>query len=115
MAYFFDDTNELVAIDKTAPTVPAWVFQGTAGASQGYPAAITQPSFTLTARTEASLDADGTLYFGDTAGKVYAIVTDSPAAVATSTNGLADWPKTGYDNCNSASAGNQWFKGFVCR
>jgi len=58
--------------------------------------------------TEATLGADGVLYFGDSGGRLYALfVDDTPLATAT-----GDWPRTGYDNCNSNHANNT---GFVCQ
>jgi hypothetical protein len=49
--------------------------------------------------TEPALDSAGTAYFGDAAGSVFAVITDS-ATTFTPTVGK-DWPRVGFDNCNS--------------
>ena len=58
--------------------------------------------------TEATLASDGTLYFGDSNGRVFAILTDA-SPTTTQPN---EWPRTGYDNCNSNHAGNL---GYTCQ
>ena len=62
----------------------------------------------LSLTTEPTLASDGTLYFGDNGGRVYAIITDTAPA----TTGASDWPRTGYDNCNSNHAANT---GYTCQ
>jgi len=77
-----------------------WAYAGSAG---------TSPATTVsTGITEAVLGSDSVLYFGDSSGHVYALITDTaPAATAP-----GDWPRTGFDNCNSNHAGNT---GFTCQ
>ena len=61
-----------------------------------------------TIATEATLGPDGVVYFGDAVGHVYALFSDAtPLAPA-----AGDWPRTGYDNCNSNHSNNP---GFVCQ
>jgi hypothetical protein len=52
------------------------------------------------AGTEAAIDGNGILYFGN-GSNLYALITDvgSPA-----TGFGKDWPRTGFDNCNSGNA-----------
>jgi len=91
--------KEMVAVDSTSHSAK-WTYSGSAA---------TMPSTALASvATEAALATDGTLYFGDAGGHVYALISDSLPL----TPGAADWPKTGYDNCNSNHAGNT---GFVCQ
>ena len=92
MIYFSDSkNNEFQAIKPaTAATTPvmSWNFKGPTGL------ALTGVS------SEATIDAKGIIYFGQSTGNVYALITDvgsSAAAVGT------DWPRTGYDNCNSSN------------
>jgi hypothetical protein len=87
--------NQIHAID-TATHLDQWVYGG----------AGTTTISSLT--TEPTLGADGTLYFGDTGGHAYAIITDTPPA----TTAAGDWPHTGFDNCNSNHANNT---GFTCQ
>lgn len=92
-------TNLLHAID-TALHTDRWVYGGSGQ---------TAPATTITApTTEPTLAADGTLYFGDNGGRVYAIITDTPPAPFHP----GDWPRTGFDNCNSNHANNP---GYVCQ
>ena len=88
-------TPQIHAID-TSTHNDRWAFAG-AGAT-----AISS----LT--TEPTLASDGTLYFGDGAGKVYALITDA-SVPQTAAN---DWPRSGYDNCNSNHSGNT---GYTCQ
>ena len=82
--------NEFVAISPGASSATTvWTFKGSTG-------------FALAGvGTEASLDSNGIVYFGQDSGNVYALITDvgTPAAAVG-----ADWPKTGFDNCNSGNA-----------
>jgi hypothetical protein len=97
--YFSDSrNNEIVAIDNAQS--PKWTYVGSA---------TTTPVTTLSSiATEAAMGTDGTLYFGDSNGKVYALITDTtPAATA-----AGDWPRTGFDNCNSGNASNP---GYTCQ
>ncbi len=97
--YFSDSrSSEIVAIDNAQS--PKWTYVGSA---------TTTPVTTLSSiATEAAMGTDGTLYFGDSNGKVYALITDTtPAATA-----AGDWPKTGFDNCNSGNASNP---GYTCQ
>jgi hypothetical protein len=95
--------NLIHAIDPvtgTATRSDRWTYGGSGG---------TSPSTTISSiTTETTLGPDGTLYFGDSAGKVYALITDT----APVTTGVNDWPRTGYDNCNSNHANNP---GFTCQ
>jgi outer membrane protein assembly factor BamB len=91
--------NQLHAIDSALHT-DRWVYGGSAQ---------TAPITTIAApTTEPTLAADGTLYFGDSGGRVYAIITDTPPAPFHP----GDWPHVGFDNCNSNHANNP---GYVCQ
>jgi outer membrane protein assembly factor BamB len=96
MIYFSDSKgNEFQAIKPvaaaTTPTM-SWNFTGPTGLT---------PSVVLSGvSTEATIDANGIVYFGQSSGNVYALITDvGTAAAAVGT----DWGKTGYDNCNSSN------------
>jgi len=52
--------------------------------------------------TEPTLDDNGILYFGQDSGNLYAIITDGTATPPPAGSG-ADWPRTGFDRCNSAN------------
>jgi hypothetical protein len=58
--------------------------------------------------TEATLGPDGVLYFGDTGGHLYALFVDDTQKA----RAAGDWPRTGFDNCNSNHANNP---GFTCQ
>ena len=74
-----------------------------------YTGSATTPTTRMSSvATEAALGADGVLYFGDSGGRLYALfVDDTPLSSA-----AGDWPRTGYDNCNSNHSNNT---GFVCQ
>jgi hypothetical protein len=96
--------NKLIhAIDAVTGTTTRsdrWTYGGSGA---------TTPVTTLSSvTTEPTLAADGTLYFGDSGGKVYALITDTVPA----TTGAGDWPRTGFDNCNSNHSNNT---GFSCQ
>jgi outer membrane protein assembly factor BamB len=100
-ASFLSDAanKEVVAFDPATRT-QIWSFKGSG---------TTAPSTALSSvATEAALGADGVLYFGDSVGHVYALITDTTPA----TTAPGDWPRTGFDNCNSNHAGNT---GFTCQ
>jgi outer membrane protein assembly factor BamB len=59
--------------------------------------------------TEPAIDDQGILYFGQDSGNVYAIITDVGTPLPADG---ADWPRIGFDRCNSANANNP---GFTCR
>jgi hypothetical protein len=89
--YFSDASNkELVAL-KIASNTPAvaWTFTG--------PSTIPISSVT----TEPTIDGNGTIYFGDSAGDVFAVITDSPGTLAPTAG--SNWPRVGFDNCNSGN------------
>jgi outer membrane protein assembly factor BamB len=95
--YFSDSANnEFVAIDPstgTPTTSPTglWRFKGPTGVALSG------------VGTEATIDAKGILYFGQDSGDVYALITD--VGDPTPPTGLgADWPRTGFDRCNSSNA-----------
>jgi hypothetical protein len=90
--------NELLAFDRAKNQL--WLYKGDTATSPG--------TGLSSLATEATLASDGTLYFGDSSGHVYALITDTTPTPATA----AEWPRTGYDNCNSNHAGNT---GFVCQ
>src|SRR6267143_773381 len=90
--------NELLAFDRA--NSPLWLYRGDAATTPG--------SGLSSIATEATLASDGTLYFGDSSGHVYALITDTTPTPAAA----AEWPRTGYDNCNSNHANNT---GFVCQ
>jgi len=77
---------------STAPKNPLWLYRGDAATTPG--------SGLSSIATEATLASDGTLYFGDSSGHVYALITDTTPTPAAA----AEWPRTGYDNCNSNHA-----------
>jgi len=100
-ATFLSDAanKEVVAFDPTTRT-QIWSFKGSG---------TTAPSTALSSvATEAALGGDGVLYFGDSVGHVFALITDTTPA----TTAPGDWPRTGFDNCNSNHAGNT---GFTCQ
>jgi len=101
-SYFVSDqlNKQMVALNTVIPPTTRWQYSGD-------PA--TTPTTRLTSvSTEAALGTDGVLYFGDNGGRVYALfVDDTPLATV-----VGDWPRTGFDNCNSNHAGNT---GFVCQ
>jgi len=93
--------KEVVAFDSTSRTA-MWRYVGSAS---------TTPVTTLSSvATEATLGPapEGILYFADSGGRIYAVISDdTPLAPA-----AGDWPRTGYDNCNSNHSNNA---GFVCQ
>jgi outer membrane protein assembly factor BamB len=88
----------MVALNASDRAV-RWTYQGT----------TTTPTTRLNSvTTEAALGSDGVLYFADNQGRVYAIYADdTPKTIV-----AGDWPRTGYDNCNSNHSGNP---GFTCQ
>ena len=104
--YFSADVNleliPLVVSSNTPSLAPNWAstFQGSSG--QTIPSV---PSDTTldSVGTEPVIDANGVLYFGTLAGKVYALITDSPSPLAPVPG--STWPRVGYDNCNSSNTG----------
>jgi hypothetical protein len=48
-----------------------------------------------------AIDANGIVYFGN-GSNLYALITDVGAAAPAVGN---DWPRTGFDNCNSSNTG----------
>jgi outer membrane protein assembly factor BamB len=91
--YFSDSlNNELVALPPDGSS-PAWTFTGFTGVTFVGPG------------TEPTVDANGILYFGADNGNVYAIITDAGTPIS---GGGSDWPRTGFDRCNSANTA------FVC-
>ena len=58
--------------------------------------------------TEATFGSGGVVYFGDAVGHIYALFSDTTSLA----RGATDWPRTGYDNCNSNHSNNP---GFVCQ
>jgi hypothetical protein len=97
--YFTDDgQKELAAVSYSAGTATQlWSFKGTGlmtpgGASVAIAALGTEPT----------MDSSGTLYFG--AGTIaYALITDSAAGPVTPVGGT-NWPRVGFDNCNSGNS-----------
>jgi outer membrane protein assembly factor BamB len=90
--------REMVAFNAS-DQAQRWLFQGSA----------TTPSTRMNSLgTEAVLGADGVLYFADNQGRVYALYADDTPATAAA----GDWPRTGYDNCNSNHSNNT---GFTCQ
>jgi hypothetical protein len=90
--YFTDSANsELVALPPVATPTPIWTFTGPAAA------------LLAGIGTEATLDDNGVLYFGQDSGNVYAIITDGASTPPPAGSG-ADWPRIGFDRCNSANA-----------
>jgi outer membrane protein assembly factor BamB len=95
--YFTDSStpNELVALAPGASAATRlWNFTGPIGAVLSG------------IGTEPTLDGNGILYFGQDSGNVYALITDVGAAAPAVGN---DWPRTGFDNCNSSNAA------FICQ
>jgi hypothetical protein len=104
MLYLSDaSTKAIHAIDSVSGTTTRsdkWTYSGSG---------TTTPVTTISSlTTEPTLASDGTLYFGDNGGRVYALITDTAPAAT----GANDWPRTGYDNCNSNHAANT---GFNCQ
>ena len=91
-------TKTVHAIDTTTHT-DVWTYTG---------GTTVPPTAISSLTTEPTLAPDGTLYFGDAGGRVYALITDTAPA----TTGATDWPRTGYDNCNSNHAANT---GYTCQ
>ena len=91
--------QEMVAVNASDRT-SRWAYRGSSS---------TSPNTRMSSvGTEATLGADGVLYFGDNGGRLYAlIVDDTPQQTAP-----GDWPRTGYDNCNSNHSNNT---GFTCQ
>jgi outer membrane protein assembly factor BamB len=96
MLYFTDSkNNELVALSPgTSSATMKWNFTG--------PVGVTLSGI----GTEPTIDGNGILYFGQDSGNVYALITDVGAAAPAVGN---DWPRTGFDNCNSSNAA------FICQ
>jgi len=95
--YFTDSStpNELVALAPGASAATRlWNFTGPIGAVLSG------------IGTEPTIDGNGILYFGQDSGNVYALITDVGAAAPAVGN---DWPRTGFDNCNSSNAA------FICQ
>jgi len=91
--------KEMLSLDASTQA-QRWAYTGLA---------TTTPSTRMSSvATEATLGSDGVLYFGDSGGRLYALfVDDTPLTTA-----AGDWPRTGYDNCNSNHSNNA---GFVCQ
>ncbi len=103
MLYLSDASAKVIhAIDSVTGTTTRadkWTYGGSG----------TTPVTTISSlTTEPTLASDGTLYFGDNGGKVYAILTDTTQAAT----GANDWPRTGYDICNSNHSANA---GYTCQ
>jgi outer membrane protein assembly factor BamB len=95
--YFTDSStpNEMVALAPgTSAAARIWNFTGPVGAVLSG------------IGTEPTIDGNGILYFGQDSGNVYALITDVGAAAPAVGN---DWPRTGFDNCNSSNAA------FICQ
>ncbi len=89
--YFTDAKNsELQAIAPGASSATMkWSFKGPVGA-------------TLSGvGTEVAIDANGIVYFGN-GTNLYALIADVGAAAPAAGS---DWPRTGFDNCNSSNSG----------
>ena len=89
--YFSDAINsELQAIAPGASSATMkWNFKGPVGT-------------TLSGvGTEVAIDANGIAYFGN-GSNLFALITDVGAAAPAVGS---DWPRTGFDNCNSSNTG----------
>src|SRR3989442_13805053 len=92
--YFTDSVNsELVAI--TSSGAAQWTLTGVVTAD----AAVALSGV----GTEPALDDNALLYFGQDSGNLYAIITDGTSTPPPAGSG-ADWPRTGFDRCNSANS-----------
>jgi len=92
--YFTDSVNsELVAIGSNGSA--QWTLTGVVTAD----AAVALAGV----GTEPALDNNGILYFGQDSGNLYAIITDL-ATVPPPAGSGADWPRVGFDRCNSANS-----------
>jgi hypothetical protein len=80
--------SNLVAISTSGTPAVVWNYRGSGTALIG-----------AGGTSEPVIDSSGTLYFGDSAGQLFAIITDSPA-----TNTSGGWPRVGFDNCNSGNS-----------
>lgn len=93
--YFSDGTGEFVALVPpagTAAAAPAWTFKGTGAVALGG------------AGNEPTLSATGLAYFtvnsNANGSLVYALFIDGGPLAANP----AEWPRTGFDNCNSGNS-----------
>jgi outer membrane protein assembly factor BamB len=100
--YFSDDAKTFYAILYTTGTeagfAPGW---GQTMATSFKGSATTPDTSLDSVTTEPTLDANGVLYFGTQAGKVYALISDSLGPLAPTAG--STWPRVGYDNCNSSN------------
>ena len=89
--YFTDSKNsefQAIAPGATSATMK-WNFKGPVGT-------------TLSGvGTEVAIDANGIAYFGN-GSNLFALITDVGAAASAVGS---DWPRTGFDNCNSSNTG----------
>jgi hypothetical protein len=87
--YFTDAKNsELQAITPAATSATMkWSFKGPVGTALSG------------VGTEVAIDANGIAYFGN-GSNLYALITDVGAIAPSVGN---DWPRTGFDNCNSSN------------
>lgn len=99
-------TNALFVADKSSP--PRMGAYDLTGVSR-WSYAPTGVTAIATIATEATLGPDGVLYFGDASGHIYALFSDATPLAS----GGSDWPRTGFDNCNSNHGGTN--TGFVCQ
>ena len=86
--------SELVAlvINNNVPTAP-WSFTGNGTA--------TLSSVPGGPPIDASVVNAGTVYFGDSSGSIFALITDSGGPLAPTAG--RTWPRVGFDNCNSGN------------
>jgi hypothetical protein len=81
-----------LTINNNVPAA-AWSFTGNGTASLS--------SVTGEPTIDASAANAGTIYFGDSSGNIFALITDSGGPLAPTAG--STWPRVGFDNCNSGN------------
>ena len=104
VAYLTDGgNNELVAQPFTSSTAgsPAWNFVGDNATKNSLNLGFSGPGSEPTI-AGPSTDQAGVLFFGADNGNFYALMTDSTGSFVPTAG--TDWPRVGFDNCNSGNS-----------